>query len=171
MDSRHSTQTDLIFEPVEIAALWSIQGNRESSLSNFETALFDASAGIGSMLHSPALRWLRLWPHQAYLLADNQPVPASVPEFESLMTDISDGYCEFRLSGEQAFDFLANYLTADLAKSDSGSACLRCRLGHYVVILWWEDRHQLQLLIERSYAQSFADYIESLMARWRPETP
>jgi sarcosine oxidase gamma subunit len=171
MDSLHSTQTDLIFEPVEIAALWSIQGSRESSLSNFETALFDASAGIGNMLHSVSLRLLRLWPHQAYLLADNQPLPASVPEFESLMTDISDGYFEFRLSGEQAFSFIANYLSADLAKSDLGSACLRCRLGHYVVILWWEDRHQLQLLIERSYAQSFADYIESLMARWRPETP
>jgi len=171
MDSLHSTAADLIFEPVEIAALWSIQGSRESSLSNFETALFDATAGIGSMLHSASLRWLRLWPHQACLLADIQPVPASAHEFESLMTDISDGYCEFRLSGEQAFDFIANYLTADLAKSDPGSACLRCRLGHYVVILWWEDRHQLQLLIERSYAQSFADYIESLMARWRPETP
>jgi sarcosine oxidase gamma subunit len=171
MDSPHSTQTDLIFEPVEIAALWSIQGSRESSLSNFETALFDASAGIGSMLHSAALRWLRLWPHQAYLLADKQPMPASVHEFESLMTDISDGYCEFRLSGGQAFDFIANYLTADLAKSDPGSACLRCRLGHYVVILWWEHRHQLQLLVERSYAQSFADYIESLMARWRLENP
>jgi sarcosine oxidase gamma subunit len=171
MDSLHSTAADLIFEPVEITALWSIQGSRETSLPNFEAALFDASAGIGSMLHSAALRWLRLWPHQAYLLADSQPVPVGVHEFESLMTDISDGYCEFRLSGELAFDFIANYLTADLAKSDPGSACLRCRLGHYVVILWWEDRHQLQLLIERSYAQSFADYIESLMARWRPETP
>jgi sarcosine oxidase gamma subunit len=171
MDSLRSTQTNLIFEPIEIAALWSIQGSRESSLSNFETALFDASAGIGNMLHSAALRWLRLWPHQAYLLADKQPIPASVHEFEPLMTDISAGYCEFRLSGGQAFDFIANYLTADLAKSDPGSACLRCRLGHYVVILWWEDRHQLQLLIERSYAQSFADYIESLMARWRLENP
>lgn len=35
--------------------------------------------------------------------------------------------------------------------------------------LWWQDNRKLQLLIESSHAQSLADYIESLMARWRPQ--
>jgi sarcosine oxidase gamma subunit len=166
-----NTKVDLDFESIEIAALWSIQGNRESSLSEFEAALFGTSIEIGATVQNETLRLLRLWPHQAYLLATDQSLPASIRKHDTLMTDISDAYCRFRLGGEHAFEFIANYLSTDLLKVDAHSACLRCRLGHYVVLLWWDDRHQLQLLLERSVAQSFADYIETLKARWRPETP
>jgi len=171
MDSRPGTAGSLDLEQIEIAALWSIQSNREISLSSFESSLFHSSSKIGSMLKNPPLRLLRLWPHQAYLLADDQPLPDSVQELKSLMTDISDAYCRFQLSGLQAFSFIANYLTADLAMPNPDNSCLRCRLGHYIAILWWENNQQLQLLVERSQAQSFKEYIESLMARWRPEKP
>jgi hypothetical protein len=171
MASPLNTTVDLDFESIEIAALWSIQGNRESSLSEFETALFGASIEVGATVHNSSLRLLRLWPHQAYLLATDQSLPASIRDYDALLTDISDTFCGFRLSGEHAFGFLANYLSADLLSIDADSACLRCRLGQYVVILWWDDRQQLHLFLERSLTQSFADYIETLMARWRPETP
>jgi sarcosine oxidase gamma subunit len=166
-----NTTADLILESIEIAALWSIQGNHESSLVDFETALFGTSIEVGDTLHNESLHLLRLWPHQSYLLATDQPLPPSVLDYDALMTDISDSFCEFRLGGEHAFDFLANYLSADLLEVEAESACLRCRLSHYTVILWWDDRRQLQLLLERSFAQSFGDYIETLIARWRPETP
>jgi sarcosine oxidase gamma subunit len=171
MASPLNTTVDLNFESIEIVALWSIQGNHEYSLPEFETALFGTSIEIGATLQDEMLQLFRLWPHQAYLLATDQSLPAIIHDYDALMTDISDAYCRFRLSGEHAFEFLANYLSADLLSVDVDSTCLRCRLGHYVVLLWWDDRYQLQLLLERSLAQSFADYIETLMARWHPETP
>ena len=171
MASLMKQSVDLSLERVEIAALWSVQGNRETSLHDFENTLFGKDANIGSLLRSEPLSLLRLWPHQAYLLSDQQQIPADLQQFASVMTDIADGHCAFRPGGEQAFDFIAAYLSADLATMPAGPACLRCRLGHYVVILWWDDRRELQLLVERSCAQSFADYIDMLMARWHPEAP
>ena len=171
MANRLNSTIDLDFEPVEITALWSIQGNREYSLAEFETALFGTSLEVSATLHNESLQLIRPWPHQAYLLTSGQPLPQSIRKHHALMTDISDACCRFRLSGEQAFAFMANYLSADLHKINPDSACLRCRLGHYVVLLWWDDRSQLHLLQERSVAQSFVDYLETLMARWRPQTP
>ncbi len=162
---------ELVLKRIDHGGLWSIQGNRETSLADFETALFGASAEVGNLLQGEALCLLRLWPHQAYLRAEQAPLPASVQKYARLVTDLSDGYCEFRLVGELAFDFVADYLSADLAQQSVGPACLRCRLGHFVVILWWDEQRELRLLVERSCAQSFADYIDTLMARWRPETP
>lgn len=160
----------LALDPVDHGGLWSIQGNRETSLADFETALFGTSAGIGGLLQGEALCLLRLWPHQAYLRVEQAALPASLQKYAHLVTDLSDGYCEFRLVGERAFDFVADYLSADLAQQPAGPACLRCRLGHFVVILWWDEQREPRLLVERSCAQSFADYIDTLMARWRPET-
>lgn len=162
--------TGLSLERIDIDAMWSIQGNRETTLADFESALFAASAGPGGLLQSDDLRLLRPWPQRA-LLAAQAPLPASLQPYAELMTELSDAYCEFRLAGEHAFDFVADYLSADLARQPLRPACLRCRLGHYLVILWWDDRHEPYLLVERSCAHSFADYIDILMARWRPETP
>lgn len=175
MAKLESVTSDLTFELVDSPALWSIQGNRESSLSDFEIAVFGKNAEIGELLISEPLRLLRLWPHQSYLLTGQQPLPPSTQGFETLMTDITDAYCSFRIYGADASHFIANYLTANLTGNltgtDSDPACLRCRLGQYSLILWWHERQDLQLLLERSFAQSFADYIDTLLARWLAEAP
>ncbi len=77
------------------------------------------------------------------------------------------GFCEFRLGGEQALDFLGSYSSASLTEhGGSAKRSLRCLLGQYPVVLWWDDSANVRLLVERSYAQSFYDYLASLMVRW-----
>ena len=161
----------VVFEPTEIVALWSIQGNNDIPLIDVETSMFEADFGIGEMAVADTTRWLRLWPHQGYLMANDAALPANTESFTPLMTDISDGFLAFLVHGAQAFHFIRHYLSVDLNELPSESACLRCRLGHYPVILWWDDHKSLHLLVERSLAHSFHDYLESLLARWRPDAP
>lgn len=145
-----------------------MQGNRKTSLAKLVSALFATGAQFGEPLQSSGLRLLPLWPQQAYLQSSQVTLPAVASKFQPLMTDISHGYCQFRLSGEQAFDFVADYLSTDITTLRCAAVCRRCRLGQYTVILWWDDHREIHFLLERSYAQSFADYIDTLIARWRP---
>jgi len=158
----------LVLEPIDIAGLWSLQGNRETPLADPVGTLFATGAHPGLPLRSAGLCLLPLWPHQAYLLAEQATLPAAAGACEHLLTDIAHGYRQFRLGGAQAFDFIASYVTVNIATLRDAAACRRCRLGHYTVILWWDERQEIHLLLERSYAQSFADHIDALIARWRP---
>jgi heterotetrameric sarcosine oxidase gamma subunit len=165
----HSENADLILTEIEILSLWSIQGNHQQDLAEFVMAIFSESVAACGMTSAGDLRLLKLWPQRAWLLAHRHSLPAEIAAFEALMTDISHGLCEFRLGGEHAWAFLASYTSVDLA-SPVGSGCRRCLLGQYPLVLWWDNIGDIHLLIERSYAQSFFDYLAQLMTRWRVST-
>jgi len=167
-----SENADLTLTEIEIIALWSIQGNYQQDLADFVMAVFSESVAACGMTSTDDLRLLKLWPQRAWLLAHRHGLPAEIAAFEALMTDISHGLCEFRLGGEHARAFLGSYTSVDLA-APVGSGCRRCLLGQYPLVLWWDDiggARDIHLLIERSYAQSFFDYLAQLMTRWRATT-
>jgi sarcosine oxidase gamma subunit len=164
-----SENADLTLTEVEILSLWSIQGNHQQDLAKFVMAVFSESVPACGMTSTGALRLLKLWPQRAWLLAHRHSLPAEVAAFETLMTDITHGVCEFRLGGEHARPFPGSYTSADLS-APVGSGCRRCLLGQYPLVLWWDDIADIRLLIERSYAQSFSDYLAQLMTRWRVTT-
>ncbi|MCP4471156.1 MAG: hypothetical protein GY815_10800 [Gammaproteobacteria bacterium] len=71
------------------------------------------------------------------------------------------------VKGADALEFLGSYSSANPADQCVGAKrSLRCLLGQYTVLLWWDDIADIRLLVDRSYAQSFYDYLASLMARW-----
>jgi len=167
MDKATNTLAGLDIGPVEVTALWSVQGDRDTSLIDFETSLFGRKTGLDEIHGNDDQLLLRLWPHKIYLLSEDREIPRNIKPLACLMTDISDAYCSFQISGDHAYPFIKNYLSAKLAMQEPG--CLRCKLGHYNVILYWQNPDQAQLLVERSYSCSLDDYIKSLIARWRPE--
>jgi sarcosine oxidase gamma subunit len=164
-----SENADLALTEIEILSLWSIQGNHQQDLAEFVMAVFADAVPAGGMASAGGLRLLKLWPQRAWLLAHRHSLPAEVAAFEALMTDITHGVCEFRLGGEHAWAFLGSYTSVDLA-APLDTDCRRCLLGQYPLVLWWDDIGDIRLLIERSYAQSFYDYLAQLMARWRVTT-
>jgi sarcosine oxidase gamma subunit len=84
-----------------------------------------------------------------------------------MVTDISHGICELSLVGDQALDFLGNHTSANLKDPRvTETRNLRCLLGQYPVILWWDQVADIRLLVDRSYAQSLCDYLKHLMQRW-----
>ena len=111
-------------------------------------------------------RLLQLWPHKLYLLSDVSELAAEFSVFESMITDIRHGFCELSLGGKNVFDFIKLYLSTDLnATRISESKQLRCLLGQYQIIMWWDDIEDIRLIIDRSYAQSLRNYLVHLMQR------
>jgi len=163
----HSPDTSLALNEITDRFVWSVQADHQGSLNAFTEALFAAAPHSGEMLKTESLRLLQLWPHKAWLLSSSTQLPRAVDNFSDIMTDIGHGFCEFRLRGEHAPAFLGSYSSANPAAQSGGTKhSLRCLLGQYPVVLWWEDSADIRLLVERSCAQSFYDYLASLMARW-----
>ena len=167
-----SPDSSLALNEIADRFLWSVQTDHSGSLSDFTGAVFGSTPRSGEVLKMDSLRLLSLWPHKAWLLSSNTQLPRTVDGFGDIMTDIGHGFCEFRLGGEQALDFLGSYCSANPAEQSGGAIrCLRCLLGQYQVVLWWEDNADIRLLVDRSYARSFYDYLASLLARWSQPSP
>lgn len=158
----------LAFGESEDCYLWSVQPNREHDLRALTQGVFGAAPQFGKMLCIDSLRLLHLWPHQVYLLHTQPALPASLDEYASILTDISHGFCELGLSGDRALEFVDSHCSADLmAAHIDETRNRRCLLGQYRIILWWDQPDDIRILVERSYAQSFCDYLDQLMQRWR----
>jgi sarcosine oxidase gamma subunit len=159
---------NLTIHEVESRFLWSVQASQKHSLSDFALAMFGTDLEDAAMRNRESLRLIHLWPHKAFVLSDQATLPTSADSFASLITDISHGFCELSLRGQAALQFVNSYCTADLiAGQASSQGNVRCRFGQYHVVVWWNDRSDMRLILDRSYAQSFRDYIVHLMQRWQ----
>jgi len=151
---------------IESQQIWSVQGNRIHSLNAFIASVFGENSQIDRMLHCDECRLLQLWPHKAYLLSDHQTLPLVAVPFESNLTDISHGFCELNLTGESALAFIELYVSVNMNSARlRESRQIRCRFGQYSILLWWDDVDDIRILVDRSYAQSFKNYLVHLMQR------
>ena len=151
---------------VGIQGLWSFQPDRDHDLDSITGVLFPESTGAVTMLGDEALRLFKLWPHKAYLLSAESSLPGTLADRAAMITDISHGFCELSLTGTTALEFLNSYTSVDLDPRVEANRCLRCQLGHYPIIFWWDDVSEIHMLVDRSYTQSFCDYLETLSLRW-----
>jgi sarcosine oxidase gamma subunit len=152
---------------VEIHGLWSVQAGRDQDLDALVQAVFAETPHPGKMLRNDRLRLIYLWPHKAYLLSPDASLPELPDEFTSMMTDISHGFCELKLSSNDPHKFLNDYCSVDLTDvANTAGQNLRCLLGQYRIVLWWDDTNNVHILLDRSYAQSFRDYLATLYRRW-----
>ena len=158
---------DLSLRETSLAGLWSIQSSRAFKLDSFASAVFRRHSAMGTMLKADGIRLIQLWPDRAYLLCEQLKLPDRAVEFESMATDISHAICQLLLSGSDSLPFLNAYTTVDLQdQAILSTACLRTRLGQYSITLWWERPAEIHILVDRSYAQSLADYLQALSTRW-----
>jgi len=162
-----SPDSSLALNEIADRFVWSVQPDHRGNLNAFTETVFNTAPRSGEVLKMDSLRLLYLWPHKAWLLSSSAQLPRAVDDFSAIMTDIGHGYCEFRLCGEHALDFLGSYSSTNPAEQCGDlQRSLRCLLGQYQVLLWWDECDDIRLLVERSYARSFYDYLASLMARW-----
>lgn len=144
----------------------SVQTNSENDISGFCCSVLGESLELGEMSGSDTLRLIRHWPHKVYLITDGTRLPKIESRHAGLITDISDGYCKLCLAGERSLAFLDQYCLLGLKqKIILTTRTAKTMLGHYPVIIWWDDEAELSLLIERSLSQSFRDYLSVLAQR------
>tara|TARA_R110002096_G_scaffold237486_1_gene428293 strand:+ start:54 stop:527 length:474 start_codon:yes stop_codon:yes gene_type:complete len=149
-----------------IHGLWSVRANANHDLNHFSNSLFGQSIQFGEMIASDGLRLVQLWPGAVYLFSQQTQLPAATSEYENMITDISHGFSNIQLIGDSVLPFLNNYCSADLEQADiTARQCLRTSLGHYPIIIWWNSVSEVQLLVDRSYAQSLSEFLTALALR------
>ncbi len=164
-------QIDLAVTEYPERQTWSIQAGRNRELDSFSQTLFGQPIAIGAMRGDETLRLIRLWPHQALLLSTSPVLPAAAKEMAGMVSEVGHGVCQLGLAGADAQAFLSSYVSVDLTvASVSAARCVRCLLGHYPIMLWWDDIRDIRILTERSLAQSFCDQLQQLALRWSPGT-
>ncbi len=89
-----------------------------------------------------------------------------------IAVEIGHGLTRFRLRGVEALHFLGYYTSANLhAASIRRTGAIRTRLNHYDIALWWPTTRDVNILVDRSRAQSFADHLRVLALRHDPVDP
>jgi len=162
-----SGRPDLSLDEVGIHGLWSIQSSKTLKLESLATTVFNQDAKMGTMLKANELLLIQLAPGMAYLFSDQFRFPYEGQNFELIATDISHGFCQLLLSGDDSLEFLNAYTTVDLEDEAIITArCVRTRLGQYALTLWWERPTEIHILVDRSYARSFCTYLHALSTRW-----
>ena len=158
---------DLSLKKMAIAGLWSVRSTANQDLNSFSNVVFSQEINIGEMITVDALRLIRVWPQAAYLLSGEEILPGSVSGFETMVTDIAHGFCQLSIAGDEAVAFLNDYSYADInQKKIMSGRTIRTALGHYQTLMWWDDPTDIRILVDRSYAQSFGDYLHHLLQRW-----
>lgn len=162
-----SQQRQLDLKEISQRGLWSIRSNANHDLNGFAGVVFNQQLKFGEMITAGSLRLIQLWPQAAYLISDEQVLPDSVSAFDTMVTDIGHGFCEFSLSGDRAVSFLNDYTSVDLNQNNiSSNRTVRTRLGQFQTLLWWDEATDIRILVDRSYAQSLVDYLQNIADRW-----
>ncbi len=148
-------------KPVTFGGLWSVHANADYHLNDFADRLFRQAISFGEVISSENHHMFQLWPDAAYLLSDQIELPPSTEEFVSMVTDISHGFSTLNLCGENALAFLNDHSSADI----SNQQIIRTNIGHYQGIIWRHSNTDIWLLVERSYAHSFTEFLQLLETR------
>lgn len=115
----------------------------------------------GKALQDQMLK-LRHWPDHFWVVGENLLLAGDA-------IDISHGHAVLRLRGPGALYFLADYTSADLRSADvRNTGTVRCLLGPYAVLMWWDITRDIHIAVERNMAQSLVDYLKLLVQRRRP---
>ncbi len=129
---------------------------------NAPPAKLDTILPIGQARPEPEGITLRLWPNRIWTTSD--PLKARFT-----IVDISHGIIHLILRGTGGLGFLANYTYADLmAQNIRQAKAIRTRLNHFDCTIWWANRNDVHILIERSLAKSFSDHLRNLALRHGP---
>ena len=146
--------------------LWSIRSHSIHDLNGFARVVFNQQLKFGEMITAGSLRLIQLWPQAAYLITDELFLPNSASAFDTMVTDIGHGFCEFSLTGVGAPGFLNDYTSVDLNHENINSnRTVRTILGHFSILLWWDEATDIRILVDRSYALSLLDYLQNIAVR------
>ncbi|MFS4583647.1 hypothetical protein [Phaeobacter sp. C3_T13_0] len=131
----------------------------EHVLEICETADSSASPAFGQCQRDGPVTRLRHWPDRIWYVSEHAD---SLPKG----TDIGHGVVVLGLRGNGSLRFLADYCTADLQSAAARQAgTVRCGLGQFTVLMWWDITRDIHITIDRSQAQSLADFLRALVKR------
>ena len=120
----------------------------------------------GQMAASNGILLLRFSPFSVYVLLEQQQLAEFSTEHRENFFDISHGKCMLTIQGELILESIGDYCSTDIFCSRVlQNQMVKTRFIDYELIFWWHRSDKVNLLIDRSYLQSFVEFIRSLILR------
>lgn len=120
----------------------------------------------GQMVASNGIQLLRYSPFSVYVILEQQQPAEFGTEHQKNFFDISHGKCMLTIQGELILEIIGDYCSTDIFCSRiSQNQMVKTRFIDYELVIWWHSNDKVNLLVDRSYLQSFVEFFRSLLLR------
>lgn len=145
-----------------------IEGHFRTSqaLDEFCQSSFDQIVQSGTFAISKDCQLIRFSPFSIYIVSEMSELDHFWLEFPENFTEITHGKCLLSFQGDRVLAFFRSYCSIDLmGDSVPKQAIVKTLFVDYEILLWWFCDNHLELLIDRSFAQSFVDFVQTAFMR------
>ena len=170
----------LVREILVESAKWERDG-REVSISERQDSVFEGhfrsddefnrfcklvthrDVGTGETALADTLLLLRYSPFSTYIVSEQLKLEDFNSAHRDQLTDVSHGKCVLCFQGDAILNLFADYCSTDLFSGQNDEfQMVKTRFIDYEITIWWNSDVEINLLIDRSYAQSFVDFLHLL---------
>lgn len=161
-----SDRLDLVLKEEVFTEVWLLQFSNTKDVDDFSKALSYHKLEVGQWSEIEKISYLRFGPTSLNVVFDEQTLFVLNKAFKGCKTDISHGKSLFSLKGKNSLDFLQDYSISNLSGLYTEDRVLvKSNIIDYPTMLWRKESDCMNLLIDRSYAQSFIEFYQSLVLR------
>ena len=142
------------------------QFRRKNELDHLCHSIMHLDIQPGQMAASNGIQLLRFSPFSVYVILEQQHPDKFTTEHRKNFFDISHGKCMLTIQGDSILEIIGEYCSSDIFCSRiSQNQMVKTRFIDYEFVIWWHSNDKVNLLVDRSYLQSFVDLFCSLMLR------
>ncbi len=146
--------------------VFEVQFGTMEELDQFCHSVIQRIVGTGEMAVADNMLLLRFSPFSTYVVWRHQKLENSETEHQDHLTDITHGKCVLTVQGDSVLKFFADYCSTDLLSAhDRNFGMIKTRFIDHELTIWWDSNDQINVMIDRSYALSFVDFLYSLFTR------
>ena len=158
-----SNDISIIEDPVFV---FEGQFRRKNELDHFCHSITQLDIQPGQMADSNGIQLLRFSPFSVYVLLEQSQLAEFSSEHRKNFFDISHGKCMLTMQGESILEIIGDYCSTDIFCSRiSQNQMVKTRFINYELVIWWHSIDKVNILVDRSYLQSFVDFFRLLLLR------
>lgn len=147
-------------------SVFEVQFRTMEELDQFCHSIMQRNVGTGEMAIADNILLLRFSPFSTYIVWRQQKLENFKTEHQDHLTDITHGKCALVVQGDSVLDFLGDYCSTDiLSVHDRNFGMIKTRFIDYELAIWWDSKDRINLMVDRSYALSFVEFLHSLFTR------
>ncbi len=133
------------------------------ALDQFSQSKFGQIVETGTFAICGDAQILRFSPFSIYVVSRNTETDDQYSDQVNNLTDLSHGKCLLTFDGDQVLTFFRDYCLVDLmGENVPKQALIKTLFSDYEIVLWSFSEDHLDLLIDRSFAESFVDFVRML---------
>lgn len=138
----------------------------DDELNRFCKLISHRNVGTGGVAVADTMLLLRYSPISTYMVSEELKLEDLNSAHREHFTDVSHGKCVLYAHGDAILNLFADYCSTDLFSGKNDEfRMVKTQFIDYELTIWWNSNDEINLLIDRSYAQSFVDFLHFLFYR------